>query len=67
MALLLEECHWGGLSSSKKSTLFPVSTLYRVFLDSDVSSQLVLQHYIYLPDAMLPAIVAMDSETVNTK
>lgn len=68
MALLLEECHWGGLSSSKSPYYFQLAlSTSCLFMESDVSSRLVLQHHTYLPDAMLPAIVAMNSETVSTK
>lgn len=51
--------------SFKRPQSFPVSSLCIVLVFQDVGSQLRLQRHAYLPVATLPAIVVMDSNSLN--
>ena len=65
-AVLLEEvCHWGWTLRFQKLTPFPVSCLCLMFIDQDVSSQLLLQCHVCLSAAMLPTMTVMDFNSLN--
>ena len=65
VALLEKVCHWGQAWRFQKPTLFPDVSFYLMFVDEDVSSQLLHQCYPCLPAAMLQAMMAMDSDPLK--